>query len=273
MQWKKDPKLKYTDLCIFIDKNAPRLIEPDCPKELEDLIYNYLWLVVKALAIKQRMFTSFQDYDGFSFYAAKRLYFAHKKSLLNAGKMVKGKEIRPIKSCLNYMKTLLYPMKLEYLKEEYCVGIRKLKTYKNFDSYRFKQKNKEDIINGQNSSAASSFPVLPNILPVFNQLLVDIVVKSPFSPEKVDQKNLKISLLLNILSNLRAGRAIDADPPIIQIWKLPKTIGNYISLFLKELGIDLRQSIMNGEAEEDIDDKILDFMLANPDGEYKEHDQ
>ena len=68
------------------------------------------------------MFNSFQDYDGYSFYAANRLYFALKRNLENQGKVIKGKEIKPIKSCLNYTKALLYPMKIEYLKEEYEYG-------------------------------------------------------------------------------------------------------------------------------------------------------
>ena len=51
------------------------------------------------------MFNSFQDYDGYSFYAANRLFFALRKNLENQGKIIKGKEIRPIKSCLNYTKS------------------------------------------------------------------------------------------------------------------------------------------------------------------------
>lgn len=65
------------------------------------------------------MFDSFQDYDGYSFYAAERLFFALRKNYLNQGKVVKGKLIRPIKSCLNYMKAIMYPMKIEYQRLSY----------------------------------------------------------------------------------------------------------------------------------------------------------
>jgi hypothetical protein len=81
------------------------------------------------------MFTSFQDYDGYAFYAANRLYFALKKNLENQGKTVKGKEIRPIKSCLNYTKALLYPMKIEYLREEYNINASEAETSKKFDAF------------------------------------------------------------------------------------------------------------------------------------------
>ena len=48
--------LKFTDLCIYIDQNAPKIINPGEYPEIENTIYNYLWLLVKALAIKKRMF-------------------------------------------------------------------------------------------------------------------------------------------------------------------------------------------------------------------------
>ena len=47
--WKKDPKLKYTDLCIYIDENIPKIAEPGAYPEIENKVYNYLWLLVKAL--------------------------------------------------------------------------------------------------------------------------------------------------------------------------------------------------------------------------------
>lgn len=91
------------------------------------------------------MFNSFQDYDGYSFYSANRLYFALKRNLQNQGKIVKGKEIKPIKSCLNYTKALLYPMKIEYLKEEYDVGRNEKEIDKKFDTFVYKQQLKDNL--------------------------------------------------------------------------------------------------------------------------------
>jgi hypothetical protein len=119
MLWKKPANLKYTDLCIYIDENVPKILNPGEHPDIENTIYNYLWLLVKALAIKKCMFTDFQDYDMYAFYAANRLFFALRKNQLNQGKTIKGKLIRPIKSCLNYTKALLYPMKIEYQRESF----------------------------------------------------------------------------------------------------------------------------------------------------------
>lgn len=42
MIWKKDPKMKYTDLCIYIDENVPKIVTPGEFPEIENTIYNYL---------------------------------------------------------------------------------------------------------------------------------------------------------------------------------------------------------------------------------------
>lgn len=42
MQWKKDPGKKYTDLCIYIDKNIPNIVEPGAHPDIENTVYNYL---------------------------------------------------------------------------------------------------------------------------------------------------------------------------------------------------------------------------------------
>ena len=144
MQWRKPADMRYTELCIFIDQNIAKIVNPGENPELENKIYNYLWLLVKALAIKKNMFKNFQDYDPYAFYAANRLFFALRKNLVNQGKTIKGKIIKPIKSCLNYTKALLYPMKIEYQIEAYREIIDEEFVSKKFDSFSMKEKMLED---------------------------------------------------------------------------------------------------------------------------------
>lgn len=272
MLWKKPAELKYTQLCMYIDENVPKLLEPDCPPDLGDTIYNYLWLVVKALAIKKRMFNSFQDYDGYSFYAANRLYFALKKNLENQGKIIKGKEIRPIKSCLNYMKALLYPMKIEYLREEYNLKASDLETSKQFDKFVYRQKVKDDLWNSQGGKEDFIIAV-HDILSQFNVTLNSVLSKSPFTPGTVDYKKIKISILLNVLNNLKQGKPISFEPITIMLWKLPKSMSSYVKVFLKELGTEMKQDIMSSYSDSMIDDRILEYMLTNPTGEFNDYEE
>ena len=106
-------------MCVFIDANIDKIAVAGEYPEIENQVYNYLWLLVKALAIKKCMFKNFSDYDGYATHAANRLFFALRNNYLNQGKTIKGKQIRPIKSCLNYTKALLYPMKVEYQNEAF----------------------------------------------------------------------------------------------------------------------------------------------------------
>ena len=195
MLWKKPNSLKYTDLCMFIDENVPKIVNPGENPELENTIYNYLWLLAKALAIKKCMFNDFQDYDMYAFYAANRLFFALRKNQLNQGKTIKGKQIRPIKSCLNYTKALLYPMKIEYQRESFKEVIEEEFVSKKFDSFAYKEQLKGAA--RENSGVTKQFKnYLCEILAKNGTILDEILLKSPFKPGTTEYQNLKTSILL-----------------------------------------------------------------------------
>ena len=41
MQWRKPADMRYTELCIFIDQNIAKIVNPGENPELENKIYNY----------------------------------------------------------------------------------------------------------------------------------------------------------------------------------------------------------------------------------------
>jgi hypothetical protein len=202
MLWKKPTGMKYTEMCIFIDENVPKIVNPGENPELENLIYNYLWLLVKALAIKKCMFTDFQDYDMYAFYAANRLFFALRKNQVNQGKTIKGKQIRPIKSCLNYTKALLYPMKIEYQRESFKEVIEEEFVSKKFDAFAYKERLK----NNTREAAGVNYQFKQHIYEVFSKntrILDDILDRSPFNKSTLEYQNLKISILLTSIQILK----------------------------------------------------------------------
>lgn len=168
-------------------------------------------MVIKALAIKKRMFTSFQDYDGYSFYGANRIYFALKKNLENRGKIVKGREIKPIKSCLNYIKALMYPMKIEYLREEYHTEQKEAEQTKRFDDFLAKQRAAEEVWRSQGGLTEFVMSV-SGFIENFGKTLKRVLKKAPFAEGTADYQRLKISVLMNVLSNLKRGKGMDAEP-------------------------------------------------------------
>ena len=261
MLWKKPNNLKYTDLCIFIDENVPKIVNPGENPELENTIYNYLWLLVKALAIKKCMFTDFQDYDMYAFYAANRLFFALRKNQLNQGKTIKGKLIRPIKSCLNYTKALLYPMKIEYQRESFREVIEEEFVSKKFDAFTYKEQLKNRA--RDSSGVTLQFKEhLNEALKQTSRLLDDILQKSPFNKHTPEYRNLKISILLTSIQILKNRKKLDVIPQSIILWHLPKSMSNYAKVLLREFFMALKLEIMDCYKVSDLSSSDLENIIS-----------
>ena len=271
MIWHKPQEFKYTDLCIFIDQNLEKIKVPGENPEIENTIYNYLWLVVKALAIKKCMFNSFQDYDAYAFHAANRLFFALRKNMLNQGKVIKGKLIRPIKSCLNYMKALMYPMKVEFQNETYREVISEEFASKKFDAFSFKEALRSSIRADQ--GVIESFKsILTDELQNIGSIADKILIESPFQRGTLDYKKLKISLLLNALNSLRTKGKLDANVQTILLWKLPKSMASYIRILLTKFYTEVKCTIIECYKTADIDDEVVDRLLQNPNEEQIQYE-
>ena len=260
MLWKKPANMKYTDMCIYIDENVEKIKNPGEYPEIENTIYNYLWLLVKALAIKKCMFTDFQDYDLYAFYAANRLFFALRKNLVNQGKTVKGKLIRPIKSSLNYTKALLYPMKIEYQRESYREILDEEFVSKKFDAFAYKEQLKNQA--RASSGVCEGFKKqLQEVLPNNSQILDRILQKSPFNSNTPEYQNLKISVLLNSIYILKNKKKLDEPPQSVILWHLPKSMSNYTKILIKEFFMALKLEIMDCYQTSDLSDADLENIL------------
>lgn len=90
-RYTKPKGMKYTDLCIYIDNN---IYKPNCDI---NLIFQYMYIIAYMLASKAKYFTNLDDYDEFAYYLA-----------LAAYKRMTDKDKVPIKSVLNYMKSIMY---------------------------------------------------------------------------------------------------------------------------------------------------------------------
>ena len=262
MLWKKPANLKYTDLCIYIDENVPKIINPGENPEIENTIYNYLWLLVKALAIKKCMFTDFQDYDMYAFYAANRLFFALRKNQLNQGKTIKGKLIRPIKSCLNYTKALLYPMKIEYQRESFREVIEEEFVSKKFDAFAYK----EQLKNSAREASGVTIQFRDHVreaLASSGKLLDEVLQKSPFNSSTAEYQNLKISILLTSIQILKNKKKLDAAPQSVILWHLPKSMSSYTKVLLKEFFMALKLEIMDCYRASDLSEYELENILSS----------
>ncbi len=263
MLYKKPSDLKFTDLCIYIDENVPKIANPGDYPEIEATIYNYLWLLVKALAIKKCMFKKFEDYDGYAFYAATRLFLALRKNYLNQGKVIKGKQIKPIKSCLNYTKALLYPMKIEYQRETFKEIIEEEFVSKKFDAFAYKEQLKNEAMDSDDIATQLNL-YLHEALKQQGKLLSDLLEKSPFGPATPEYKNLKISILLNSINILQTKKKlVVTDQQSIILWHLPKNMTNYVKILVKEYFTAIKLEIMECCREASPTDETLEAILQS----------
>lgn len=262
MLWKKPANMKYTDMCIYIDENVPKIINPGEHPDIENTIYNYLWLLVKALAIKKCMFTDFQDYDMYAFYAANRLFFALRKNQLNQGKTIKGKLIRPIKSCLNYTKALLYPMKIEYQRESFREVIEEEFVSKKFDAFAYKEQLKNKARDASGVTLQFKEHVQDAVMSN-SKLLDDVLQKSPFNKSTPEYQNLKISILLTSIQILKNKKKLDAVPQSVILWHLPKSMSSYTKVLLKEFFMALKLEIMDCYKMSDVSETDLENILSS----------
>ena len=272
MIFKKPGAMKYTDMCMYIDENVPKIVNPGEYPEIENTIYNYLWLLVKALAIKKCMFKNFEDYDMYSFYAATRLFTALRKNQLNQGKVIKGKLIRPIKSCLNYTKALLYPMKIEYQRENFREIIEEEFVSTKFDAIAYQEQLKSEARDNANVSLNFKNYVHDAVIQS-NRLLDDILQKSPFNSSTPEYKNLKISILLTsiyVLKNKKKLNAASAQSVIL--WHLPKSMSNYTKILLKEFFMAIKQEVIDCYKTADLSDCELEHVLMESTKEWYDNE-
>jgi hypothetical protein len=267
MQWKKDPNLKYTDMCIWIDANIPNIVNPGEHPDIEDKLYNYLWLLVKALAIKKCMFTNFQDYDPFAFYAANRLFMALRKNYWNQGKTIKGKQIRPIKSCLNYTKALLYPMKVEYQNEQFKEVISEEFVSKKFDALAYQERLRDQARDAQDINVHFK-SYIESTFDSIGSVLDRVMQRTPYRVNSPEYKWLRITLMLNTLNSLNLKNRLNSELPTVILWKMPKSSSAYVRVLIKEFYSEIKSEIMECHRLSTIDDDTIDKLLQPPLEEY-----
>lgn len=113
MTFQKPKDVTYTEMAIYIDNNI----------YTEDFdaytIYQYIYHLINMLAVKKCFFTKAQYYDDFSIMAASRIYMR----LTNPKQFQFDEDGNPklsrIKSVLNYIKSIMYPMKVAFEQEHY----------------------------------------------------------------------------------------------------------------------------------------------------------
>ena len=273
MLYKKPSGKKYTDLAIFVDRHIRQFDD----ESVQRTCFEYIWHLFYILAVKGRFFTSARDYDEYALYGATQLYLRYKKETTE-----KGKNLKPIKSCLNYIKKILYPMKVNYQKTFF-----------------------EQVIRAEDSNDGTSSQIMDDLVHEVRKensafLHIDyeeclskicgtikyILSSSPYQNHPAVMHNLYLSCLLTLLKMItisnknkerivkKVNRTLPVDNLLDQIYyeemtddvviyHLDETMANYVLTLVarikKEIVKDLRDIIGQHEPSDQV---IRDIMIS-----------
>ena len=195
-----------------------------------------------------------------------------RKNIWNQGKVIKGKQIRPIKSCLNYTKALLYPMKIEYQNEAFKEVISEEFVSTKFDAFTFQEKMRSEAREEQGTSRQFK----EYITATFNDLgsILDRVMKrTPYRPNSAEYKWLRLTLMLNALNSLNTKNRLSSEVVTIILWKTPRSSAQYVRVLLKEFYAEIKREIMDCHQLTSIDDDLIDKLLQPPLEEFDTHEE
>ena len=227
-------------MAIWIDNNAYT------EKCSDALMYEYLYHLSNMLAHEGKYFNRAHYYDDFALYSASKLFLRlrNKKQYLDEGDTNK---LPQIKSILNYMKKVMYPMKVDFEQENYCQSDEENGTIyvSSFDLSEYIS-DEANIFNKMEFSYTLSS--------------ISLIVKShlqkiPYRKDSAEWLNIYVSCMLTLLSSCtlsnfnkqRVAKITRGKEQIVDrlytelrygdpiLYHLDASMSNYIKILVNEL--------------------------------------
>lgn len=200
MLYKRPTNIKFVDMCIWIDDNAYR---EDLSLEEQEKIYEYIYHLTKMLAYKSHLFNKGSYYEEFAIYSATKTYLRltnPKQFELNADGAAK---LKRIKSILNYIKSTLYPHKVDFEQEFYSQVLDYNKDDDNFveiSGYTF-----SDMLHEYTDEL--DLVEFNLYLTDICKTIKDILLKIPYRKNTPEWHNIYMSCLLTLINSITLSNA------------------------------------------------------------------
>jgi hypothetical protein len=255
-------------MAIYIDENV---YKEDCD---EDLIYQYLYHIICMLAYKYKYFQKSQQYDEFALQSATYIYMRLKNGKQDEWDFSKGTyKLEKIKSILNYIKSVMYPMKVMFEQDNYSQQYQD----KEFEV----EENSNQLMLVRQHLSAFNHIEFDNYFDSIGKLIQDVVKTSPYT-DRVINKNIRISCILTLLNmvtldNDVKDKIIGRSDKVFQneylitklfrenqenaviLYNLPKDMENYIFVLVNKI-----KRMISDEVSELIQSwEIPDNMVKN----------
>lgn len=272
MLYTKQSYEKYVDMCIYFDKNFWT------EERNDDICYRYLYLIIYMLACKQKCFKHYDDYDDFAQFSATNLYLSFIR---------KYKQGIKIKSILNYLKSIIIPLKYRFISSNYMDIIDP--SIKDLHPDTFTNIYKESVQN-QYSNNIQVQQTTMELLQQLPTLIQQEVNKSPYKTDLLTLKNIYMSCLLTFLNacsftqeqtyNLDSSeiksskkdkkqvKIITKNKNIIILWNLDETFKDYINVLFNKISYDMSKLIKTNKSYYTLDDSEIDSIIMNSYSDY-----
>jgi hypothetical protein len=186
MIYQKPKDITYTEMCMYIDDNVYK------DNFDERLVYEYIYHIVYMLAKKAQYFKKNSYYDDFAIYGANRVFFRLTNKKQWELKDDDSPKMEKVKSVLNYIKNILYPLKVDFEQSEYCQSITRETNVEDV-SYNFNYVL-DDTLN--NITFCEFGMTLNDIGKTCNKFLRSI----PYKHKSVEWLNIYTSVMLTFLN-------------------------------------------------------------------------
>lgn len=273
--------LKYTDMAIYIDKHLPEVAEINANPEIEMKIYEYLYHLFYALAYKAGYFSDMHYYDDYSLYCAGQMYMMLHRKMTNAGQTMHGKEIKPVKSVLNYVKAVLYPWKINFQRQYFHTV---LNPEEGHDTHILLDDIRTSIQSQYSLPVESCWEAAVESLPA---LINTVMYESPIAKDQLLCKRIRTSVMLTLLdqmtlpNNLQrrweeankdgntatkvlTGKVMsvyDANKGNAILWHLDEKYSNYVKILTTRVKKEFSKELNYFIHENDLSDEMLDDIM------------
>lgn len=280
-------RVRSVDMCIYIDNH---IYEENYN---EDLIFGYLQWLFYSLSIKKKYFKVFSDYDNYALYAATQTYLrlTDKRQFLPDSD---PRKMNKIKSVLNFIKRIMYPLKVNYQKSTFngVIKIDENSEYDGLDVYSNVQAELASDIIKQNSPFLSV--EIESYLSTLQRIIKKVVKETPYRNDKTIIHRLYISCLVSFLRSITLSRCnheklFTSDGKIKKVsesyidniyeeellsapicWRLPDNFKSYINVLITKAKKLISKDIQGLIHDYELSENMIQDILMTPISELNE---
>lgn len=268
-----DAETNYCDLCKYIDEHKYLIKENGENPVEEEKIFRYLYGILYGFAVKEKYFINWEDYDKYALYGAGQIFMSMRDKEMHAGEERRGKIVQPIKNMLNFIHMVMGPLKVNYQQDNFRLvcdpgADDKLDTEK--AETEAKRSIQEEYNYALGEIMDESIQSLPSIIDA-------VIAETPYT-DPIMKKNLAISCKLTLVDSITLPSKIKEDKKSYEalckafskeqanspiLWHLPDTMSSYVAVLVKKIKIKLTEEINDSSHHFDLDDNILDAIMAS----------